>query len=216
MTYRTTAVVAILGAFGASTALAEKILQIDTNDMAFQSLNDAGDAAPFDGESHTGAVSITKIDASEANAVLIKDSPFGPFVPQGDFVGILGDITFDITLDSGLVTGGSFSIELTSGDTYAGTIGASGHVDATQTGFTIDGLTLAGAFSGDDFGGVDVTEWFDAQGIGTNLEGSFLAFKINPDDTGAAIADIDSFVIVPAPAAGVVLLAGLVGMRRRR
>lgn len=216
MTIRTTAVVALLTAFGSSTALAEKILQIDTNDMAFQSLDEVGAPVPFDGESHTGAVSITKILESEANAVLIKDSPFGPFIPQGGFSGVLTDITFDITLDGGMVTGGSFSIDLDTGDTYAGMIGASGHVDDTQTGFTIDGITFSGAFTDADFAGVDITDWFNAQGIGTNLEGSFLAFKINPDDTGAAIVDVDSFVIVPAPAASLVLLAGLAGMRRRR
>lgn len=215
MTYRTIGVMTVLGVV-AGGALAEEILQIDTNNLGFQSLDEVGGAVPFDGESHTGAVSISFINESQINGVLIKDSPFGPFVPQGDFVGTLTDASFEITLDGGLVTGGSFFIEVDGADTYAGTIGASGGVDDTQTGFAIDGLTFGGTFSDDNFGGVDVSDWFNAQGFGNNLEGSFLAFKINPDDSGAGIADVDSFVIVPAPAAGVVLLAGLVAVRRRR
>jgi len=220
MTNRIMIAVALSG-LGAGTASAEKIMQIDMNDMSFQSLDEAGAPAPFGGESHTGAVEITFNAQSQIKAVLIKDQPFGPFVPQDDFNGILTDITYTISLDAGLVTGGSFAVDVDGGeggggDTYEGLIGASGHVDGTQTGFSIDGISLSGAFSDPDFGGVDATDWFAAQGVGDNLEGSFLAFKINPDEAGAGISDVDAFVVVPAPAGAIVLLAGLVGARRRR
>jgi len=53
---------------------------------------------------------------SQIKAVLIKDQPFGPFVPQDDFNGILTDITYTISLDAGLVTGGSFAVDVDGGE----------------------------------------------------------------------------------------------------
>ena len=136
--------------------------------------------------------------------------------------GTLNDFNGMININNGMVTGGSFTVEVLESDamttnTYSATIvGGSGSV-GTQAGqgFTIDGLTFAGAFSSSTFAGVDVSPWFAAQ----PLVGSFLQFAFNPNAAGVDIqSDIDIYATVPLPAGGAMAfvgLAGLAGVRRR-
>ena len=223
MKYALTAGIAMLA--GTTAAMANQTLQIDLNALTISVKDGAGDASAFGGLTHTGSIDFGFDGAvSQINEIAIQVGN-GPFVDQG-FSGSLVDFTGSIILDSGMVTGGSFYVEIDSGDTYTALIeDGSGMVETANTpgGFTIDGLTWDGKFSDAAFGNVDVFNWFDVQDMGTNLNGSFLHFNFAADDdTGEGYGDVDAFVVVPLPPAalaGAGMLAGIAGfgyIRRRR
>lgn len=193
---------------GASTASATQVLQIDVNALT------ATAGAGF-GTGYTGNVVLSTNANSELAGILIEG------VNQG-ISGTLDNFAGTINLVGGAVTGGSFSIDVLEADnvtvnTYSASIESGAGQVNTQAGqgFSIDGLTFAGAFTSATYAGVDVTKWFDAQ----PLRGSFLQFAFNPDANGVdSGSDIDVFVTVPLPAGGALAfagMAGLVGVRRR-
>lgn len=194
----------------AGAAQANSYAQIDVNGLEA----DAGGAFST---TFSGTISLSKDANASFNGVKINE------VDQGVDLSTwtLSAFTGSITLSSGTVTGGSFSVSVTDGsttDTYAATItSSSGDVD-TQSGqgFNIDGLTFAGTFSSSTFAGVDVSNAFSIQ----PLTGSFLNFAFSPDSSGFdSDADMDIFVVIPLPAGAGLGLAGLAGLacvRRRR
>ncbi len=195
----------------ASVASAGTILQIDVNGLT------ATSGAGF-GTGYSGAVNLNSDGDSTFEGVKIAG------VDQGvnTLVWSLSSFSGVINLVGGAVTGGNFSVSVTDGfntDTYAASItSGSGQVN-TQAGqgFTIDGLTFAGSFSGGTFAGVNVAAW-----SGNALIGSFLNFAFQPDVQGFDNdADIDIFVessVIPLPAGAGLGLAGLMGLActRRR
>lgn len=192
-------------AHGAST------LQIDLNGLT-ATASSAGFSTTF-----TGTISL----AHDANSTMegIKINGASQTLGAGF---VLSSLSGSITTVGGAVTGGSFSVSVFDGsvtDTYSASISAfSGSIN-TQAGqgFTIDGLTFSGFFSGTSFAGVDVTLWDSNE----PLSGSFLNFAFDPGTgTSDSDADLDVFVVaVPLPTGASLGLAGLIGvgaMRRRR
>jgi hypothetical protein len=123
-----------------------------------------------------------------------------------------------ISLVNGQVTGGTFMIQVNGAsadpDTYTALIQP--NVGSVETfvggGFTIQGLTVQGVFDDSSFGNVNVTPW-----MAGSLNGSFPQFNFSPNASGAGFADVDVFVVAPAPSSLVGLAAGgLVLARRRR
>jgi len=200
---------AALAAFaGASVASAGTEVQIDVNALT-------ATAAPGFSTTYTGDV-VLSTNANSMLAGMLIDG-VGQTV-----TGTLSDFTGTISIANGLVTGGSFTVEVLESDAVtmnsytASIVGGSGSV-GTQAGqgFTIDGLTFAGLFSSNTFAGVDVSPWYDAQ----PLVGSFLQFAFNPNAMGVDVqSDIDIYATVPLPAGGAMAFAGLVGLAgvRRR
>jgi hypothetical protein len=218
---RSTAAVAVVAAT-ASIAQGQR-LQIDVNNVPFQARNQAGAPAPFNGVTHTGSVAFGFAAFSGVEGVLIQPAAGGLFEPQTAFNGALSSFNLVINLSNGLVTGGFLDVDLNGfpgpgGDRYAATLNAAGQVRPVAIGgFTIDSLSLNGTFSDADFRGVDVTPWFNAQGSNGFLTGDLLAFKINPNASGAGIGDVDTFTSVPSQGSLACLaVAGLVAARRRR
>lgn len=202
----TAAAVAMLAGAGVASATTE--LQIDVNALT-------ATAGPGFSTSYTGNVTLTTNVNSMLAGMLIDG------VGQS-FNGTLDDFNGTINLVNGAVTGGSFSVDVLESDavtvnTYSASIMSGAGAVGTQAGqgFTIDGLTFAGAFTSATFAGVDVSPWFNAQ----PLTGSFLQFAFSPDAQGVDTqSDIDIFVTVPLPAGGAMAfvgLAGLAGVRRR-
>jgi hypothetical protein len=211
-----------------ATANAAMTLQFDVNGIAVQAQNSAGTNSSFGGLSHTlshtGSVNfnfssgITRlVDIAVAN---------GNGVPQSQgFTGSLVDFDGHINMVNGQVTGGNIQITVNGGDTYSASI--TPNVGAVSNfvggGYKIEGLTFNGMFSDAMFGNVNVSEWFNSQGL-TGLLGSFLQFNFNPNAAGASYADMDIFVnaqVIPLPPAawtGVATLSGLMvaGYIRRR
>lgn len=203
---------------GSAAMAADPILQFDLNGLGYQALNSAGGASAFGGTSHTGSLVIfDSPPVSSLNGVLINANPPGPFVNQ-NFNGVLTDFLGTINMVGGTVTGGSVSIQVNGGggdpDTYTALIVPnSGTVRPfIGGGFTVEGLTFQGAFDDAVFGNVDVTTWFTSV-----LTGSFLQFNFIPTPAGSGFADMDIFVVAPAPGslAGLAV-AGLFAARRRR
>lgn len=205
-----------------SMAAADSTLQFDINAFAFQVRDGMGNNSPFAGLNHTGSVNF----AAGANTQLDLATRIGdgnPFIDQG-FSGSVSGFSGSIQLVNGVVSGGSLNLQVNGGaDSYAASIVAgSGDVDTfAGGGFTIDGLTFAGTLSDALFGNVDVSTWFNS-GNGA-LTGSYLQFNFNPNAvTGAGFADMDAFVTVPLPTAGLAGMSGLAGLmgvgalRRRR
>jgi len=207
-----------------TTAMADQTLQIDLNAITINVKDGAGNASAFGGLTHTGSIDFGYDGAvSQINEIAIQVGN-GAFVDQ-NFSGSLTDFNGSIELDNGAVVGGSLYVEIDSGDTYTADIAdGSGVVEEANTpgGFTIDGLTWDGKFTDAMFGNVDVTNWFDVQDWGNNLNGSFLHFNFAADNDGSGYGDVDAFVVVPLPPAalaGAGMLAGLAGIgyiRRRR
>lgn len=211
---------AVVGlACAASVASAtDPVLQLDLNGLGIHARDAAGGLSSFGGLTHTGSVEIFFAPGiSMLAGVLASNNPPGPFVDQG-FSGALTDIIGTISLVNGQVTGGSLSVEVNgaSADPDYYTALVMPNFGAVHTfvggGFTIEGLTFGGAFDDSSFGNVDVTPW-----LAGSLNGSFLQFNFSPNASGSGFADIDAFVVAPAPGSLLGLAAGgLVLTRRRR
>lgn len=209
----------------AGVAQAELTLQLDINAIGIQVKDGSGNPTAFGGLTHTGSIELS-YDPSFTilNEVAIQAGS-GPFVDQ-NFSGTLSDISGSIELNNGVVVGGSLTVEVNAGgDWYMAEVRPnSGMVQTATTpgGFKIDALTFKGEFSDDMFGNVDVEPWFLAQGQGLALEGSLLKFNFQPDQNGVGFGDLDAFVVVPLPPAGLAGLSvlaavgGVSVVRRRR
>ncbi|MBX3377721.1 MAG: hypothetical protein KF678_12045 [Phycisphaeraceae bacterium] len=202
----------------------QRTLQFDVNNLAFQAFNAGGQASAFGGLTHTGRLDFFEDSIlSELLSVSIRVGA-NPFQVQPSYSGTLTDFAMTINLVNGAVTGGNLSFDVNGGpgiggDRYSASFSAAGVVsNYIGGGFKVEGLSFAGTFSDGDFAGVPIADFFAAQG-GAFLPGDFIAFKIQPNASGAGFADTDIFVTnVPTP--GAVLCAGLGGLlclsRRRR
>lgn len=195
-----------------SAASADTTLQIDLN-----SLLTTGGGSSFD-QNFTGTLSINDDANSTLNDILINGNS------QGIASGLLRDVTGSISILSGTVTGGSFSVDAwdtvaqTTFNTYSASIvsGSGAVVPQAGQGWSIDGLTFSGLFSSTTFAGVDVTPWDNAE----PLSGSFINFAFSPDSSGSdADSNMDVFVVIPLPSTaglGFLGLAAIGAQRRRR
>lgn len=206
----------------ASTGMAQsRTLQFDVNNLGFQAFNQLGQSSAFGGLTHSGRLDLFEdLPLSELLSVSIRNGT-GPFTVQ-PFVGSLTNMAMSLLLTNGAVTGGSIVLDVNNGpgvgDRYTASIGAAGIVtNYIGGGFKVEGLTLSGSFSDDNFGGVAIADFFATQG-GTQNQGNFIGFKIQPDASGAGHADTDIFVTaIPGPGSmGCLAAAGLVAIRRRR
>jgi hypothetical protein len=165
---------ALAAAFGAaSPALAGDIpneLQLDINSFTCTVNN-----PPF-GIDYTGSLTMSDDENAALAGVLIDGLNMSPTGTLMDFMG-------EIEFISGDVNGGFLEVHVLEADgvtvtSYTATIdNQEGQINfQAGQGFSIDGLTFEGAFSGPVFSGVDVLDWFEDQ----PLEGSFLKFQFNP------------------------------------
>lgn len=208
------------------------VLQFDVNAITAQAYagpNGSGGTSAFGGQwtgvpgqGHTGSI-VLATGTNSALADLLINGISQSITPTWS----LGSFSGTINLVDGVVTGGGFSLSATDGsstDTYSAVIlGGSGIVTGVggtppnQTApFSISGLTFAGTFSSNSFAGVDVSQWFAYSGA---LPGNFFNFDYTPQSNGLDDSvDIDIFVAIPLPSAGLMGLAGLglLGVRRRR
>lgn len=204
----------------AAPAVASPTLQLDVNSIAIQVRDSGGANSGFGGLSHTGSINFSMDASTLLNGVFVQSVVNGPFNNAG-FSGSLSNVTGQINLVNGQVTGGSIGVYVNGNtDSYTCSIVPNSGSVATYVGggFKVEGLTFQGAFSDSLFGNVDVSQWF-----GASLPGSFLEFNFDPNASGAGFADMDMFVdVVPLPPAawaGMATLAGIMGMsyiRRKR
>jgi len=176
-----------LGACSVFTTFAgAQTLQFDVNSLT-------ASAPGWTGLNYTGTVALTMDGNSSFNAILIDGTN------QPAFNGTMMDFQGMIELDNGVVVGGSFFIELTTGAKYMCAVpSGEGDVDtsAGATGpFTVDTLTMGGEFDmlvgSTTFGNVDVSMWDGFE----PLSGSTLTFKLGPNGSGADDdVDIDIFI----------------------
>jgi hypothetical protein len=205
-----------------SVASATPVLQFDVNSFAAQAQNAGGSNTPFGGLSHSGKVAFTA-GAGTLNGIFIQNVLNGPF--QNANLGAafsLSTFSGEILLNNGQVTGGNITLTINNGDSYTCNISPNSGLVTTFVGggFKIEALTQGGMFSDSVFGNVNVAPWFNTQGIGGGLPGSFLQFNFTPNASGAATADMDLFVdvsVIPLPPAawmGLSTLCGIVAVRR--
>ena len=129
-------------------------------------------------------------------------------------------LTLDLTFDSGSITDGLLSLQI---DQDASENAYTALPVPTQGGsildiggnFAIGGLTFDGTFD-DALGtllGVDISSWGEAEPV----QGHFAVFGLQPDGQGFdPNADLDIFVLTPAPSGLAVLGMGLMLAGRRR
>lgn len=198
-------------------ANADPILQFDVNAFNVQTTNSGGVNSPFGGVNHTGSVvfsmnpSITVLNGMAGNV-----GGSGPLINLG-FSGAISNFSGHIDLVNGQVMGGSLSIQVNGGtDSYTTDVQAAGSISTyIGGGYTMEGLSLNGAFSDSQFGNVDVSNFFNHE-----LVGSFLQFNWTPDQNGSGSGDMDVFVsVVPLPTGvwmGAATMGGLAIARKRR
>ena len=191
-------------AVSAGAALATPTLQFDVNQFNTQARNSAGANSAFGGLTHSGSVNFSfAAGISVLNGIFIQTVPNGPFNNANFSGSTLSNFTGAINLSNGQVTGGSITLSISNGDSYTcGITPGSGAVSTyVGGGFKIEALTRNGMFNDAQFGNVNVSPWFNAQGV-VGLPGSLLQFNFNPNATGACTADMDLFVdVVPLPPA---------------
>lgn len=188
---------------GASAGIS--LFQTDINTLT------ASSNGPFGGTTHTGVVTFAMNNATTLAAVRFDG------VPQAVTPGVaLAGLTGQINLVNGFVQGGSLSILVNDGSSYAATIaGGVGRVNVQAgQGFRIDGLTFSGVFTlvNNAFAGVVLP--FPAG----PWDGSILLSAFNPNANGVSTrSNLEVYADVPTPG-GVALVgaAALVGLRRRR
>jgi hypothetical protein len=214
-----TAAAALLLASAAASAT--PTLQFDVNGFGAQAVNAGGGNTPFGGLSHTGAVQFS-VGSGTLNGVYIQSVASGPFINAGLSGVTMTAFSGQVNLVSGLVTGGSVTIQISNGDSYTCQIapGSGAVSNYVGGGFKIEALTRAGQFNDAMFGNVDVSPWYNVQSGVPGLLGSFLEFNFSPNAQGAAFSDMDVFVdVVPMPPAawaGMATLAGVMAVRRLR
>lgn len=220
--FRTMLAAASAVAWGASVASAQLTLAIDVQGIGYQFRDVGGDAA-FGGVTHTGTLEWSGPEAQAADTRVGGDGRFGVLAPVSQTVP-LRNFTGELTFSGGLLVGGFLSMTLDNAEahTYTASIKPrTGSLMASNSmGYSIDGLTFNGAFSDTMWGDLDVTPWYDAQGGGA-LPGAFFKFRFWPDPQGSGNADIETYVMVPLPAAGWAGLAmlgalGACSCQRRR
>ncbi len=184
-------------------------LSIDVNSLTVQA------GSGFNGETHTGVLHVMSDGNSTLEGMRIDA------VTQAGTAALAG-LVGEIRLENGVVTGGGFEVTLSDNTSYTALIGGgSGDVDRQLgQGFSADGLTDNGRFKdladGIEFGGIDVTEWFEQRG---SLAGSFYLFGFGPDATGTDTDVNLELYLTAVPAPGSVELAGagvMMANRRKR
>jgi len=209
-------------ALAATVATATPTLQFDVNQFQTQARNSGGTNSPFGGLSHSGSVAFSFSPGNTIlNGIFIQTIVGGAFSNAGFSGFTLTSFSGQVNLTNGQVTGGTISLGISNGDTYTCNIASNsgGVSNFVGGGFKIEALTSGGHFSDAQFGNVNVSPWFNAQGL-NGLPGSFLQFNFNPNASGAATSDMDLFVdVVPLPPAawaGMATLAGAMVVRRIR
>lgn len=224
ITTLTTAAVAATS-IAAASASAQLTLAFDINGFDYQ-FRDSSGAAGFGGSDHSGTVEWSyRADPATviADTRMGDEGRFGRLDPVA-LGATLADFSGSMDFASGDVMSGSFTVTLDNGDTYTTQIdGASGSIkELTVGGWTLDGLTFDGGFNDEQFGDIDVSEFFAIQGGPDMLPGSLFKFRFEPDASAAGTADMEVYVLVPLPPAayaGLATLAGVMGisyLRRRR
>jgi hypothetical protein len=205
----------------AAVASAHPILQFDVNQFSVQAYNTVGVQSAFGGMSHSGSVHFST-GQGILNGIFIQSVPNGNFVNAGFSGSTLSSFTGQIDLANGIVTGGHISLDINNGDHYTCDVTPSSGAVSTFVGggYVIQSLTRNGFFNDAQFGNVNVSQWFNNQGL-AGLMGSLLQFNFNPNAAGLANSDMDYFVngatVVPLPSAawaGLATLGGLIGVRR--
>lgn len=196
-------VASALASVGASAGIS--LFQTDINSLT------ASSNGPFGGTTHTGTVTFALNGLTTLAAVRFDGVP-QPIAPGVALAGLSGQIN----LVNGFVQGGSLSILVNDGSSYAATIaGGVGRVNVQAgQGFRIDGLTFSGTFNlvNNAFAGVVLP--FPAG----PWDGSILLSAFNPNANGESTrSNLEVYADVPTPG-GIALMgaAGLVGLRRRR
>jgi hypothetical protein len=198
-------VIAATAMFVATTsASAVNELRFDVNSLTIAT---SGGGA-FGGLIHTGTLTLTGDANTVLAGVLIDGSPVA-------FSYSTITLSGTISLTVGAVTGGSFSVTVDGTEIYSTSILSGVGSVNTQAGqgFTIDGLTFAGAFNTTSWASVDVSPWDAAE----PLHGSFLNVAYNPNGSGLDVdADMEVFVVIPLPSAAGLASVGLIGLASRR
>lgn len=190
-------------------ARAAMMLQMDLNSIVVE----AEDG--FRGVSHTGALTLSADADAELAGLLIDGQEQRPTAN-------LSALTGQIDLVNGAVAGGEITVALGDGAVYTSLITTpEGRVNTQASqGFSIDGLTGAGAFDelpgGDMFGGVDLQPFLGPKRGG--FEGSFLLFAYGPAEGASDFnADLELYLTIPAPGSVALGATGLlVALRRGR
>jgi hypothetical protein len=194
----------------AGSAAADPVLQFDVNAFNAQAENSSGASVPFAGLMHTGSVNFS-VGAGMLAGMFIQTTSSGPFNNAGLSGFTMSSFTGQINLTNGMVTGGNITLTLNNGDHYTTSVVAnSGAVtNFVGGGFKIQALTDHGFFNDATFGNVNVSQFFNFQGV-NGLPGSFLQFNFQPNGQGFASSDMDMFVTaIPLPSAAISGLAGL-------
>ena len=195
-------------------------------------------AAPFTGTIRLGGTFGAFSPGLRANpgAALVNINNQGPTYPF-PFPGgttVPGEWFGQINLVNGQVAAGSFiRIQLSgafAGDFYQANVNpASGvFVAAGPSTWNLQAQTITGAFSGPTFGGVNVSQWFNQQGVGNNLFGSLINIGSNSGGgsstapAGLFSMELTTTAVIPLPAAAwagmgtLSALGGLAALRRRK
>lgn len=202
---------AAAGVVGA-TSVEASVLQFDINGVHTQ-------ASGAFSTNFTGTLQTTHKSNTDLS-VLIDGSQ------QNSFGGLSAgtvEADFDIAFVNGAITGGTLEVSVTVGgntDTFTADFLPGGGISSggSQVGFIITGDFSNGQFSGNTFGGIDVSYWA-SHPSGNNPWGDLIQFGFTPDANNSdSDANIDMFVVIPLPAPvwmGLAGLGGVIVLRRR-
>ncbi|HZZ42268.1 MAG TPA: hypothetical protein VFE58_04980 [Tepidisphaeraceae bacterium] len=217
-------------AFAPTTLLADSQLVMDANSLTIQATNSLGQNSAFGGLTHTGGL-IFSMDSDSTIGLSIDGTNQVSFTAS--FYSFSGQISFL----NGQSQGGTMTVQVkntdNSLDTYHFNIAAGnflsrpiGSSSFRSFGFQLSEDTSAGFFNDANYGGTNITPFFNGQDP-LGLNGAFFQLICSPDATGfsndadvdivANLAETGNGPVVPLPSsalAGFTLLSLLALSRR--
>lgn len=207
-------------------------LQLDINSITIQATNLQGGNTAFGGAHHTGMLVFT-MDGDSTIGLSLDG------VAQNSFNAVFFGLSGQITFVDGQSQGGSMTVMVknlsdSSVDTYSFDIAAGscltrpiGQSSFHLLGFQLDADTQAGHFNDNNYGGTNITPFYNAQNP-DGLFGAFFQLKYVPNANGYSnaadidlltVAEVPSFsqpVPLPSSAVGGLGLAGLLAVAQWR
>jgi len=225
MTKNLPTIVATLAVLAFSPIVSAQVAEVALDNPTIQAV-DGSNTPGFDGLSHTGSLLFTPNGSTFAFLSfddVQQPVAWAPFTSPaltaltGSTLPVPYATAGQLILNNGVVTGGEINVVLSNGDVFSTDILAnSGSVKPIAGGFFISGTLATASFSGNTFGGYDVSSFAGIHG------GKFILSNYSPDSNGVDSSnELDLRLNVeedpiPEPASIALIALGVAAMLPRR
>lgn len=210
-------IVAVCGVAVACSAVSAQVLRLSVDGLKAIPLDGIGLPTTFGGAGHMGMLKFSSDEDTAFEGVFKQPKGGGPFAFAGGAgVPILTNSTL-ATDGACVVTGSTNFLDIPGQVSFSALIlPCTGSVVQDPQGGYMSTVLIATAFFGQPvFCGVDVSEWFSLQG-NDGLNGWLEVRTDLAVGASEGAAELDVYLVIPAPASAALWLAGVAALGRRR